>query len=93
MQQSLIPLTLFYNGNPMAMTGSLVSNLEDEFEDQDDEMENLEDEAMEGDSDMVSFFSTFHFVHDLQPVVGPDITTVAGPDITTVVGPDITTVG
>ena len=60
----------------MAMTGSLVSNLEDEFEDQDEEMENLEDEAMEGDSDMVSFFGTFRFVHDLQPVVRPDITTM-----------------
>ena len=76
MQQPLMPLTLFYNGHPMAMTGSLVSNLEDEFEDQDEEMENLEDEAMEGDSDMVSFFGTFCFVHDLQPVVRPDITTM-----------------
>ena len=57
------------------MTGSLVSSLEDEFEDQDDDMENLEDEAMEGDSDMVSFFGAFRFVHDLQTVVRPDITT------------------
>ena len=53
-----------------------MSSLEDEFEDQDDDMENLEDEAMEGDSDMVSFFGAFRFVHDLQTVVRPDITTM-----------------
>ena len=37
------------------MTGSVVPNLDDDFEDQDDDMENLEDEPMEADSDLVSF--------------------------------------
>ena len=41
-----------------------MSNLDDDFEDQDDDMENLEEEPMEGDSDMVSFFGSSRFLDE-----------------------------